>query len=279
MITLEGAARDADTAGEVVQFVKRRVAHQMRPLLSPVPPHRLVDQNTHPTHICTPNRAPATYGWRVASPEEVLRSAWVALGGTSADDTIKLVLARHAEPHRRYHTATHVMRVLDHVDEILRAESSNALDAPAIRAAALFHDIVYDPRSATNEHDSAEIAVDALWQAGWPESRLALVHHMIEATAGHTGAGLEAAVLLDADLAILGAEPPVYAEYVDGVRFEFEFVDDDAWRVGRTGVLRSFLDRERIFTTMTMSASREPQARENLAAELAALTVVASDPA
>ena len=164
------------------------------------------------------------------------------------------------------------MCVLDHVEEILGTEQSSGLDAPAISAAALFHDVVYDPRSATNERDSAQIAVDALWKVGWPESRLALVHHMIEATAGHTGAGLEAAVLLDADLAILGADPTVYAEYVAGVRFEYQFVDENAWRVGRAAVVRSFLDREHIFTTTTMSASREAQARANLAAELAALT-------
>jgi len=208
----------------------------------------------------------------------VLRSAWVSLGGSATDETIKLLLKRHAEPHRRYHTATHVMRVLEHVDEMVRnekpvsKEKSADADVGAIRAAALFHDIVYNPRSPTNEHDSAGIAVDALWQIGWPESRLALVYHLIEATAGHTAAGFEAAVLLDADLAILGADPSSYADYVDAVRFEYEFVDDDAWRSGRAAVLGAFLARERIYNTTTMSAAREAQARTNLAAELATLT-------
>jgi len=214
----------------------------------------------------------------VASPDQVLRSAWVGLGGAAGDETVKLLLNRHAEPHRRYHTATHVMRVLEHVDEIVAREKSADADVDAIRAAALFHDIVYNPRSPTNERDSAGIAVDALWQIGWPESRLALVYHLIEATAGHTGAGFEAAVLLDADLAILGADPAAYAEYVDGVRFEYEFVDDETWRTGRAAVLRSFLDRERIFSTTTMVAAREAQARTNLTAELDALTAGTSEP-
>jgi len=170
------------------------------------------------------------------------------------------------------------MRVLEHVDEILAHEKSTDADSEAIRAAALFHDIVYNPRSPTNEHDSAGIAVDALWQVGWPESRLALVYHLIEATAGHTGAGFESAVLLDADLAILGADPAMYGEYLDGVRFEYQFVDDDAWRTGRAAVVRSFLERERIFTTTTMSAAREAQARANLTAELAALSAGTSGP-
>src|SRR6478735_12412048 len=78
----------------------------------------------------------------VSSPEAALRRCWHGLGG---DDGAVLddLLARHREPHRRYHTAVHVMWVLRHVDELLTEE----IDAPAVRAAALFHDAVYDPRS------------------------------------------------------------------------------------------------------------------------------------
>jgi len=214
----------------------------------------------------------AAYGCGVMAAEHALRCAWVGFGGSAGDESITRLLSRHAEPHRRYHTATHVMRVLEQVEEILTAENTPGIDANAIRAAALFHDVVYDPRSTTNERESAAFAVAALWKLRWPESQLALVHHLIEATKGHNAAGMEAAVLFDADLAILGAEPAAYAEYVDGVRFEYAFVDDDAWRTGRAAVLHSFLERSHIFSTPTMAAAREAQARINLAAELNALT-------
>ena len=78
-------------------------------------------------------------------------------------------------------------------------------------------------------------------------------------------------MLLDADLAILGAEPHSYQAYVYGVRAEYYFVDDDQWRIGRGRVLRDFLDRPRLFATEYMHDELEHRARANIEAELAAL--------
>ena len=47
-----------------------------------------------------------------------------------------------------------------------------------------------------------------------------------------------AAVVIDADLSILAAEPARYSAYVAGVRAEYGHVDDAAWRRGRADVLR-----------------------------------------
>ena len=92
------------------------------------------------------------------------------------------------------------------------------------------------------------------------------------ATADHDAADVDAAVLIDADLAILGAEPAAYAAYVHGVRHEYHHVPDDLWVPGRSAVLRSFLDRPAIYLTPCMAADRESRARANLAAELATLS-------
>jgi predicted metal-dependent HD superfamily phosphohydrolase len=206
----------------------------------------------------------------VSSPEAALRRCWHGLGG---DDGAVLddLLARHREPHRRYHTAVHVMWVLRHVDEVV----TDDIDAPAVRAAALFHDVIYDPRSATNEVDSARLAAGALASLDWPPVRYDRVGVLIEGTAGHDTAVArgdpEAAVLFDADLAILGSSPAEYQAYVTGVRAEYAHVDDAGWRSGRATVLRTFLDRQQIYVTPTMRAARERRARANLAAELAAL--------
>jgi predicted metal-dependent HD superfamily phosphohydrolase len=135
----------------------------------------------------------------------------------------------------------------------------------------LFHDVIYDPHSSTNERDSAAVARRDLAAAGWEAARCDLVGALVEATATHEASSAEAAVLLDADLAILGAEPSAYSAYVNGVRAEYGHVPDDAWRTGRAAVLRGFLDRPRIYATATMVAARERRARANLSAELASL--------
>ena len=206
--------------------------------------------------------------------EDVLIEAWRQLAGSDHSAVEEAIVVRHAEPHRRYHTAEHVMWVLRHVDTLLAVESVNHvdLDSDAIRAGALFHDIVYDPRSRTNESDSASLADGFLSDLGWLLDRRRLVSEMIEATATHRTQTAEAALLLDADLAILGSDPVAYYDYVAAVRCEFGFVDDSAWRTGRSAVLRSFLDRQHLFVTATMSAARQAQARVNMSAELASLT-------
>ena len=205
----------------------------------------------------------------MTSADDVLRACWLEIAGAGYEATAELLVVRHAEPHRRYHTAEHVRWVLHHVAAIVDHEEVQH-DVSALRAAALFHDIVYDSASTTNEADSADIAATALTEIGWIEARVTDVRQLVMATAGHEPHSPAAAVLLDADLAVLGAEPELYRDYVAGVRAEHGFVDDIAWRSGRSSVLRSFLERDRIYTTPWM-ATREPQARRNLSGELEAL--------
>jgi predicted metal-dependent HD superfamily phosphohydrolase len=116
-----------------------------------------------------------------------------------------------------------------------------------------------------------------------------VVDTLISATAGHIGdrpplAGgashhgevdddivAARSTLVDADLAILGADPLTYQAYVAGVRAEYFFVDDEHWRVGRGRVLRHFVESQPLFTTEFMRAKFEHRALANIHAELAAL--------
>jgi predicted metal-dependent HD superfamily phosphohydrolase len=206
----------------------------------------------------------------VTAPEVEIRRIWHRVAGRRHDHLLDGLLARHREPHRRYHTATHVMWVCRHVDRLSTAHAPRDLDA--VRMAALFHDAVYDSRSSTNEAHSAALADARLVELGWSDERRAHVRRMIEATAGHTDPpDVDTAVLLDADLAILGAAANEYQAYVTGVRAEYAHVSDDAWRTGRARVLEHFLDRPAIYATTLMRHEREARARANLGAELASL--------
>ena len=62
-----------------------------------------------------------------------------------------------------------------------------------------------------------------------------------------------------------------YVAYATAVRAEYGHVDDAAWRLGRRAVLRSFLDRPRIFRTITGRERWESRARINISSELASL--------
>ena len=208
----------------------------------------------------------------MSAPDAELTVAWMQWVDRD-DSLLGGLLARHREPHRHYHTAKHVRWVLRHIDELAAAEPiAHRAD---VVAAAFYHDAIYDPTRSDNERQSAQLARRDLTTLGWSGERVERVGTMIEATAHGADADApldtDTAVLLDADLAVLGADPAAYSAYVAGVRQEYAHVADDAWRAGRGAVLEGFLARDTIFSTATAQQWWEAQARGNLTAELAAL--------
>lgn len=216
-----------------------------------------------------------------------LRVAWdhhVAVGASraAADGWLDSLLARHREPHRRYHTVRHLRWVVRHVLDLAAssAAAGRVDDLSAVVAAAFFHDAVYDPRSTGNEAASAALAERALGELGWSDARAGRVGACVRATADHAHAtdddddeaALDTAILLAADLAVLASDPAGYAEYVNGVRSEYTHVSDDDWRRGRTAVLQAFLERRAIYAPELDLDAWERRARANLAAELAELS-------
>lgn len=186
--------------------------------------------------------------------------------GTPGDALHDDVVARYAEPHRRYHTLRHVAHVLDVADTL-----SGGTASEAVTWAAWLHDVVYDTRAADNEERSADYARAHLPALGVAPEIVEDVARLVLATKTHDAYDTDAAVLLDADLAVLGADPETYARYAAAVREEYAWVPDDLWRAGRRAVLASFLDKPAIYATPAMRASAEAAARANLEAELAAL--------
>lgn len=184
------------------------------------------------------------------------------------------LVACYREPHRHYHTVDHLLWVTRHVTDLARSEPVDDIGATIV--AGFFHDAVYDASRSDNERVSAEYAKRRLPELGWTPARIAHVASLVEATREHAVAPdaaftHDASLLIDADLAVLGAEPAGYQAYVNGVRQEYRFVDDDAWRTGRARVLRSFLDRDRIYRTPTANVRWEHRARANVTAELSQL--------
>lgn len=176
------------------------------------------------------------------------------------------LLARYAEPHRRYHDVHHLETVLRHVDELAPCAASPAV----VRVAAWFHDAVYDPNRRDNEERSAKLAEDLLAQLRVDPRVIAEVARLVRATSTHAaqpGDG-NAAALCDADLAILASDRRPYAAYVEGVRGEYAHLSDDAFARGRAAVLRGLLARGALYAT-ARGRDWEAAARRNLTAELA----------
>jgi len=181
------------------------------------------------------------------------------------------LLARWQEPQRRYHTLAHLTAVLDHIDVLQK----HAADPDAVRLAAWFHDAVYLPDRSENEERSARLAERALPEAGVARDRTAEVARLVRLTVTHDPSDddRDGQVLCDADLAILAAPPSAYAAYTAAVREEYGFVPTDAFRTGRSAVLRQLLDLPRLFRTPYGEREWEATARYNLASELEMLSL------
>jgi predicted metal-dependent HD superfamily phosphohydrolase len=176
------------------------------------------------------------------------------------------LLRRYYEPHRRYHTTEHLAAVLDGVDEL----AAEAADADAVRLAAWFHDAVYDPARGDNEERSAVLAERMLADSDLPAAAIAEVARLVRLTTTHDPreGDRNGAVLCDADLAILAADPERYAAYAAAVREEYAAVPDAAFRAGRADVLRGLLDLPALFRTRHGRERWETAARHNLETEL-----------
>ena len=193
-----------------------------------------------------------------------------AAGGKGDVDAIGAQLhAAYASSHRHYHDLRHLCDVLGRVDQL----HDEADDAVVVKLAAWFHDAVYEGKPDDEAH-SANLARRALTQLALPASTVDEVVRLVLLTASHEVefGDRNGAVLCDADLAILAAEPTRYAQYAAGVRREWSHLDDATFCAGRREVLQRLLNARRLFTTNLGAASWEQQARINIDNELQSMT-------
>lgn len=176
--------------------------------------------------------------------------------------TLADLLRRWAEPHRKYHTPQHLRECL----ALFEHHRASAEHPGEVAIALWFHDAVYDTARHDNESASADWAVRVLREAGAVDGVAARVHALIMATC-HRGVPETAdeRLLVDIDLAILGADAARFAEYERQIRAEYGFVPVDVFRAKRGEILRGFLDRPALFCTPAFVDGFEAAARANLA--------------
>jgi predicted metal-dependent HD superfamily phosphohydrolase len=201
------------------------------------------------------------------------RTSWhTALGDdvavTWADAKFADLVGRYRESQRHYHTVEHILAVLHEVERLWGENPPQSL-----LLAAWLHDIIYNPRANDNEEASAELARDWLTDARRSIELIREVSRLILLTKTHLVEAQDrlGAVLLDADLAILGSEPAAYQRYAEAIRREYAHVPKEAYCQGRAAILEKFLLRERIYNTEAMISRCELSARANLSAEIAQL--------
>jgi predicted metal-dependent HD superfamily phosphohydrolase len=198
---------------------------------------------------------------------ELLRSSWdrcwSALGASGDGHALmRRLLAAYSEPERRYHTVQHLSECLTLLDQY----RALAAEPAEVEIALWFHDGVYNVRGSQNEIRSAEWAERELRDAGVAPERVARVRELILATR-HSAPpqGQDQMLVVDIDLAILGAPSARFDEYEAQIRAEYSWVPGFLFRARRHKVLAEFLSRDPIYGTPALRDALEGRARDNLA--------------
>jgi predicted metal-dependent HD superfamily phosphohydrolase len=176
-----------------------------------------------------------------------------------------VLATRYAEPHRHYHKSQHIVECLAEFDPARHLAS----DPIAVELALWFHDAIYDTHANDNEEQSAVLSEQCLADAGADSDLRLSVRDLVLVTKTHDPSKhIDAPLLVDVDLSILGQPEDRFWEYEAQVRQEYAWVPEDVFCSKRAEILEHFLARERIYSTDWFFQTREKQARSNLAASL-----------
>lgn len=195
------------------------------------------------------------------------RASWATLtasppGQALGDDLRDDLLTRWSEPHRRYHDVRHLSSCLSALDDLGGGD-------PVVTWALWFHDAVWTGTAGADEEASARLAEQRL-TGRLASDEVAEVARLVRLTATHDPApgDRRGALVVDADLAILGAMPGRYHVYARDVRSEYAHLDDATFADGRRRVLQHLLALDPLFRTPRGAFLWHAAARTNLSAEL-----------
>jgi predicted metal-dependent HD superfamily phosphohydrolase len=201
--------------------------------------------------------------------ERSWRRAWAGIGARGDGLVLRdALLAAWSEPQRHYHTLRHLLDSLELVEPVL----ASAQHPAELELALWFHDAVYALRAGDNEARSADWAAEALRGAGVDPAAVVRVVALVLATRHDAlPASDDERLLVDVDLAILGADPERFDEYEAEVRQEYAWVPRPLFRRKRREILQGFLARDAIYSTATFRSRFEAPARANLARSISRL--------
>lgn len=206
--------------------------------------------------------------------EDDLLTAWNGLVARhttdpNAPEVGREILQAWTEPHRRYHSVQHLCDILTRVEEL----SAYADDPDAVRLAAWYHDSIY-AGLPDDEERSARRAEQELSQLGVAPAMVDEVARLVRLTITHDPASGDrnGEVLSDADLAPLAVSRELYRLNSAAIREEYPHIHDEVFRKGRLQVLAALLNSPGVFRTEPGRRRWEATARDNMRAEMAALS-------
>lgn len=117
--------------------------------------------------------------------------------------------------------------------------------------ATIYHDVIYNPSSKTNEEDSVEMSKLELSDMGLNLNKIESLILSTKHIHDFVAADDETECILDVDLSILGSPMDEYNEYSRSIREEYLFINYIDYSKERIKFLEKMISRERIFYKLT----------------------------
>ena len=179
-----------------------------------------------------------------------------------------IIETMYSESHRYYHTLSHIEEMLG----LLVVYEQCIQDINAVVFAILFHDIVYQPTSSTNEEDSATLFMVFAREAEIETGLANKVRDYIIETKKHhvaESSDEDLKIFIDFDMAVLGRPIEQYQEYAKQIRKEYIHVPSDEYCRKRAEFLSSVLadSTSTTYASDLFKSLKEQQSKDNMSWE------------
>ncbi len=206
--------------------------------------------------------------YRIPTPNELenLKSIWHEFTESSSetnDQVYSALLEKYNEPHRAYHNVGHLVELFEYFEKY----RDQIQDQQSIALALFFHDVVYNISDTDNEEQSAKYATKALSELNVNTETISRTADLIEMTKTHLSAesDLDASLMLDMDIAALGAPTEQYKKYSQAIEAEYTTnLPTQKYYKGRLRFLESIKQRDNLFITKTFKDIFEKQLLKNI---------------
>lgn len=153
---------------------------------------------------------------------------------------INTVLAMWNESHRSYHNLNHLNDLISQINENKSKFSEKEYEK--LMLAAIFHDVVYDPASQTNEEDSANFLIECAVDK--TNADILDVNQMILDTKTHNSTTKLSESFNNYDMNIVERDFDQLLEWEKGIQFEYlKHYKLEEYKNGRVKFLESLLDK------------------------------------
>lgn len=150
------------------------------------------------------------------------------------------LLSMWNESHRSYHSQTHLVDLIDDINEMKSTLSEKEYEKLIL--CALFHDIIYDPSKFDNEERSAEFFINCCSDKKNPD--VLEVKEMILDTKTHTANNKLSSLFNKLDMKVVEGNIEDLKMWESGIKEEFVPVFGlENYKKGRLQFLNSLLDK------------------------------------